>query len=592
MSRSRASTAAPVLVALALVAGCTVTGLPDSVRSRSAVGRAWPDVVGPVGVIADGRRDTAVILSVEDYRDLPDRPFAHAIAGAWYRYLQEERDLRPRRIAWLRDGEVTPEAVRKAIVRAHWNVGSDATLWIIIVGHVGSSAALEHGVLLGATASGEVDPARDVRLAELLARGGHGYHRETVAVIDGCLPAPARSATLRSGVPAMSLPSLRYLQQLPETRVTIKPFGGGGVPITHDVSRRREPTDMVAFTAGVEALCVDALPGDELPALSYLVLGAVRGWADADKDGHILASEALLLVERLLRGAGGHEAVGRPEARGADIVLARQERERPQERPDLAPATLEAPPTPSPVAFVDDQMIKVDRGRFTVGCRSRRDPECEPDELPPRRVYLDSFAIDMYEVSWRKYAECVDAGVCSKVALAQCEVWTGEGFVRGAEIPLHFLDPELPVVCATWTQAAEYCTWVGKRLPTEVEWERAARGLTRSQYPWGDESPTCEHAQTYQCGYVTTPPGSHPRGASPEGVHDLAGNVSEWVDDWYDATAYRAMGRYNPSSPEKGEVRVVRGGSFYDGHGALRVSYRYGLSPQFGFGTVGFRCAR
>lgn len=591
MSRSRASASAPMLVALVLAAGCAVAGLPDSVRPRAAVGRAWPDVVGPVGVQEDGRRDAAVILSVEDYRDLPDRTHAHAVAGAWYRYLREERDLRPLRITWLRDGEVTPAAAREALERAHWNVGSDATVWIVIIGHVGSSEALAHGVLLGATSEGEADPSRDVRLVELLARGGHGYHRETVAVIDGCLPTP--SEALRSGVPAMSLPSLRHLKQQPNTRVTIKPFKyGGGVPVTHDLVRRREPTDMVAFTAGVGALCVATLPGDELPALSYLMLGAVRGWGDADGDGRVLASEALKIVERLLHDAGGRGAVGRPEARGADVVLARDARERPPAAPEAAPASLDAPAAPSPVAFVDDQMIKIDRGRFTLGCRARRDPECEPDEQPPRRVYLDSFAIDTYEVTWRKYAECVAAGVCTKVALAQCEVWTGEGFVRGAGLPMTFFDPDLPVVCVTWTQAAEYCAWVGKRLPTEPEWERAARGLERAQYPWGDAPPTCERAQNYQCGYVTTPVGGRPAGASPEGVHDLAGNVSEWVDDWYDPGAYRTMGRYNPAGPAAGEVRVVRGGSFYDGHGALRISYRYGLSPQFGFGTVGFRCAR
>ncbi len=557
-------------------------------RPRATDGPLWPDVVAPVEVRSDGHLDAAMLVSVEDYQELPDRPGAHAIAGAWYRYLRERRGVRPYRMFWLRDGQATPRAIRDALLRAHWAAGKDATLWLVVVGHIGSGPEHQRGLLLHARSSGAPDPGLDTTLPQMLRIAGHGYHNKTVAIFDGCLP--TASDALGSGAPASALPSLRGTTDMPATSVTIEPFGyGGGVPITHNLVLRREPTDLVVFTSGVAPHCVEQLPGTATPALSYLLLGSVRGWADRDADGRVTASEALRTVEELLRGAGS-----RPQARGADIVLARDAREARPAVPEVTPRPGEVArvPAPPPAEFVDDQMIKIPRGRFSLGCRARRDPDCEPDEFPRRQIFLDSFAIDRYEVTWKQYAECVAAGACSALALARCEVWTDEGFVRGASIPERFRGASQPVVCATWAQAAEFCEWHGKRLPTEAEWERAARGDGITQYPWGDDPPTCARAQNYQCGYTTAPVGTHPAGASPEGVHDLAGNVSEWVHDWYTKKAYRDSARQNPAGPSRGEVRVVRGGSFYDGHGDLRISYRYGLSPEFGFGTVGFRCAR
>lgn len=602
MSRQlRALSAA--FAAASMFAGCAVAGLPDSVRPTGMSGEhAWPDVVAAAPARSDGRRDAALIVSVEDYRSLPDRPHANTLAGAWYRYLHEQRGVRASRIFWLRDGAVTRASVHEALQGAHFATGVDATLWIIIIGHIGSSPDAESGVLLDPeTAPGARDPVHEVPLLELLARGGHGFHRRLVTVLDGCLTTHAPGATaLRSGVTAPRLPSLLDWLRLPGFP---PPVPGLWSPqeMAEQMAqfdrelRRREPADVVVFTSGVGVHCTEELPGSGFPALSYLLLGALRGWADADADGRVTASEALGTVDRLLRAAGDRTAVGLPEARGSDLVLARDVQERGPAVPEAALARGEhaAGEAVPRSRFVDERMVKIDRGRFRLGCRSRNDPACEPDEYPPRRIFLDSFAIDIHEVSWRQYAACVGAGACSPIAVAQCEVWTGEAFQRGAEIPENFRGAEQPVVCATWSQAAAFCAWEGKRLPTEAEWERAARSPeSRHQYPWGDSPPSCARAQTYQCGYVTSPAGSHPKGASPEGVQDLAGNVSEWVDDWYHPRAYRHLARHNPAGPDSGRVRVVRGGSFYDGFGYLRTSYRYGLSPQFGYGTVGFRCAR
>ena len=176
---------------------------------------------------------------------------------------------------------------------------------------------------------------------------------------------------------------------------------------------------------------------------------------------------------------------------------------------------------------------------------------------------------------------------------ARCEVWTGHEFVRGAPIPERLRHPDLPVTCVPWHAAVTYCAWTGGRLPTEAEWERAARGsYDRRRYPWVDAPPRCDLARSSGCGDGPAPVGTHPAGQSPDGVYDLAGNVAEWVADWYHPRAHRQNPSENPAGPDRGRVRVVRGGSFYDPPSDLRASYRYGLTPAFGYGVVGFRCAR
>ena len=239
------------------------------------------------------------------------------------------------------------------------------------------------------------------------------------------------------------------------------------------------------------------------------------------------------------------------------------------------------------------ELVRISSGTFGMGCRPGEATECEEDALPVHRVRLPGYHLGRYEVTWDEYAECVEAGGCSPIDLARCYVWVeDEGFVLGAPLDGRTVTALRPVVCATWGQARQLCEWHGHRLPSEAEWERAARADDDRQFPWGDEPPTCEHANLHGCDVGPREVGSSPAGASPHGVHDLAGNVWEWTSDWYDEDAYRRVGqRRRPGGPQWGEVKVVRGGSFYEEAGDLRVSYRYGLSPDFGYGTVGMRCA-
>jgi formylglycine-generating enzyme required for sulfatase activity len=240
----------------------------------------------------------------------------------------------------------------------------------------------------------------------------------------------------------------------------------------------------------------------------------------------------------------------------------------PTERPTRVP-TLTLPDTW--VRPTDEMvMVYVQGGKFEMGSAEGND-----DERPVHTVALDAFWIDRTEVTNAQYALCVGDGICDEAS-----------FVNDADLN----GDDYPVVGVSWYDADTYCEWVDARLPTEAEWEYAARGPEGHIYPWGDEDPTCDLAQYGECSGRTVPVGSLPDGASWCGALDLAGNVWEWVADWYGD--YPSGVLTNPTGPSSGEWRVLRGGSWYNDPEDVRGAFRVRYLPGTRLGSLGFRCAR
>jgi formylglycine-generating enzyme required for sulfatase activity len=218
-------------------------------------------------------------------------------------------------------------------------------------------------------------------------------------------------------------------------------------------------------------------------------------------------------------------------------------------------------------------MVRILGGPFIMGGGE------EADEQPRRTVVVSPFYIDQDEVTRAAYGVCVRAGACKPPAGARPDDATSQ----------------LPVTGVSWDDADAYCRWAGKRLPSEAEWERAARGTDGRQYPWGDE-PDCGRANfgNYEGeGRCPANPGRPVEVGRYGGeIHDLAGNVWEWVADWYDPRYYRRAPTVDPKGPRRGERRVVRGGACCSMFGLPRASNRNAFPPDYRDDDLGFRCAR
>jgi formylglycine-generating enzyme required for sulfatase activity len=257
-------------------------------------------------------------------------------------------------------------------------------------------------------------------------------------------------------------------------------------------------------------------------------------------------------------------------------------------------------------------MVYVPDGDFIMGSNVGT-----ADEQPQHTVYLDAYWIDKTEVTNAMFALFVEATGYQTDAEGQGGSWIFQGsgwsevsgadwqHPRGSESDLTGLDDH-PVVNVSWNDAAAYCAWAGARLPSEAEWEKAARGMDGRTYPWGNQSPAGDllnfadvnlgvnwASRSVNDGYeFTAPVGSYPAGASPYGALDMAGNVWEWVNDWYSGTYYRGSPTSNPVGPSTGNSRVLRGGSWNHDGSNLPSSIRLWNDPSAAIDNFGLRCSQ
>ena len=218
--------------------------------------------------------------------------------------------------------------------------------------------------------------------------------------------------------------------------------------------------------------------------------------------------------------------------------------------------------------------LQIPAGKFLMG---------DDEWSPKREIYVDNYYMDKYEVSFLMYDRFLQATGSKE----KPEYW--------GEVDLATLG-DRPVVGVSWHEAVAYCHWAGKRLPTEAEWEKAAHGTDSRTYPWGDNEPTDNLANFGKdsdkpIAEALAPVNSHESGKSPYGIYNMAGNVSEWVSDWYDE-GFPIGDVWNPKGVESGKGKVLRGGGWFDAPQALQSSRRYYVSPEDRSMDRGFRCVQ
>jgi serine/threonine-protein kinase len=281
-----------------------------------------------------------------------------------------------------------------------------------------------------------------------------------------------------------------------------------------------------------------------------------------------------------------------PEDRYPDMLAFYQALQRIGNVEDKKNATPKAPAKPTESSWVRPKdkmpMMLVPAGKAAIG---RNDEGL--DSRPMHVVALDAFLIDKYPVTNRMFSQFLN-GMGNQTeggtkwyddtARNARLKWSGNCWLVMRNYAAH------PIVSVSWYGAVAYCRWAGGRLPTEAEWEKAARGLDNRIYPWGNQAPTYEVANYQGYQVSTSPVGSFPKGASSFGVLDMAGNVWEWVSDWYGHDYYARSLLINPRGPDTGATKVVRGGSWFNIDRHLKVSYRSYSNPATRTANLGFRC--
>ena len=340
------------------------------------------------------------------------------------------------------------------------------------------------------------------------------------------------------------------------------------------------------------------LAGEKRHVEGMRLAGNLYSAADAPREAIRAWKRYLELAPRSPKAAGVAAAIERVQARIDAAAAPEPEPEpepepapEPEPQPELAPEPEPEPePEPAPEPLFALAWVAVPPSVFILGSAHG-----EEDERPRREVTLSGFEIAATETTVGAYRACVEAGVCRPpdTTAKGCD-----GGAEGRNTWDNGAGEEHPVNCVAWAQANGFCAWAGATLPTEAQWELAARGAQGRPYPWGlalpaPEAPAVGNVEGDADGFADTAPvGSFAPGASPFGALDMAGNVSEWVADWYAEDAYEQLDAADPRGPSAGMERVIRGGAFHFPLEYQRATTRFVGDPAQPHPALGFRCAR
>ena len=521
--------------------------------------------------IGGGEKDAAVIVGIEAYSSAESVPGAQRNVEDWRVYLTQTLRVPVKKVLLLRDGEATLETMRRYAQEAATKVEPGGTLWFVFIGHGTPSKDGKDGLLVGVDAQQRVDSLyeRSLPRAELLELLAHGKQAKTVVLLDACF----------SGKSSSGQALVKGLQPL---------------ILAESCPAAADPR-LVLLAAAKSDQFAGPLPKTERlrPAFSYLALGALRGWA-ADASGVVTAGALVRFADKALRLAKDRRQTPELAAGLPGTVLGKGREPAPHlGRIDRDGVELSEGAAPGPRSRAATQAriqwVPIPGGSFMMGYEDIHDAK------PRHSVAVPSFEMAKTLVTFEQYRACVEAGACTP-ANYSC-------------VTPDFTADDQPAVCVRWDQAKTFSEWAGGRLPSEAEWEYAARSAGKDrQYPWGDDAPTCERAVISQggdgCGrHFTWPVCSKPKGNTQQGLCDMAGNVWQWTQDWYhdsyqgapkDGSAWNAYTDYG---------HVIRGGSwaapdnpasklFGDSHGPVGPRNRQGVIACWRDIGIGFRPVR
>jgi formylglycine-generating enzyme required for sulfatase activity len=545
------------------------------------LGSAWAPVPAASAAAAAAPEFTqpnayAVVVGISQYSEevIPKVPYAVKDAQAIAALLETQAGIPKTHIKVLTDSKATLSGLRNHL--GDWlrmRAKADATVYVYFAGHGTPNLQTQSGAIV--PWDGHPDfPAGLYPLKELEDTLGTLPTKDVIVFLDSCFSGGAGRSVLPKGARPMGL-------QYPV-------LAQGNVMVLAAATGTQISSDYDKAGHGL---------------FTHYLLAGLRGEADADKDGLVTLTEIFPFV----RDRVAHTAVEELNREQTPVFLPGEERlgkrnafplakATPAPAPPVASATkpsaadskpieiarapvYDTPPVNLPKEMTGRDgapMVVVPVGEFLMGSAA---------DGPEHRVYLDSFYMDKFEVTAARYAKFMAA-----TGRAQPFSWDEVNLAS---------DGERPVIGVDWHDANAYCQWAGKRLPTEAEWEKAARGTDKRIYPWGSDDPTSQLAnysvdgkRAWQGMSTLSPVGSFEEGKSPYGLYDMAGNVWEWVADWYDASYYRFSPDRNPPGPSKGPMKSIRGGAWLTPGNNMRMSRRNFDPPVNRFLYVGFRCVQ